>query len=97
MPILSNSIVTRPLTEAERAESGLHSTTFITDTRTLRHYYRLLPDGSMQCGSRSSLTGADADNPVHLERFKRRPLPQISKSTWHTYCLFLVGLGRCES
>jgi len=70
MPILSNSIVTRPLTEAERAEAGLHSTTFITDTRTLRHYYRLLPDGSMQCGSRSSLTGADADNPVHLERLK---------------------------
>ena len=48
MPILSNSIVTRPLTAAERAEAGLHSTTFITDTRTLRHYYRLLPDGSMQ-------------------------------------------------
>ena len=70
MPILSNSIVTRPLTAAERAEAGLHSTTFITDTRTLRHYYRLLPDGSMQCGSRSSLTGADADNPVHLERLK---------------------------
>ena len=42
MPILSNSIVTRPLTEAERAEAGLYSTTFITDTRTLRHYYRLL-------------------------------------------------------
>ncbi|HCK29946.1 MAG TPA: FAD-binding oxidoreductase [Acinetobacter ursingii] len=70
MPILSNSIVTRPLTAAERAEAGLHSTTFITDTRTLRHYYRLLPDGSMQCGSRSSLTGADANNPVHLERLK---------------------------
>ncbi len=70
MPILSNSIVTRPLTENERKQAGLNSTTFITDTRTLRHYYRLLPDGSVQCGSRSSLTGADANNPVHLERLK---------------------------
>lgn len=71
MPILSNSIVTRPLTAAELKEAGLHSTTFITDTRTLRHYYRLLPDGSVQCGSRSALTGADANNPVHLERLKK--------------------------
>ncbi|MBJ9424582.1 NAD(P)/FAD-dependent oxidoreductase [Acinetobacter seifertii] len=70
MPILSNSIVTRPLTSAELKQAGLKSTTFITDTRTLRHYYRLLPDGSVQCGSRSALTGADANNPVHLERLK---------------------------
>src|SRR3546814_6230339 len=52
MPILSNSVVTRPLTADERAEAGLKTTTFITDTRTLRFYYRLLPDGSMQTGSR---------------------------------------------
>ncbi|WEI19332.1 FAD-dependent oxidoreductase [Acinetobacter proteolyticus] len=70
MPILSNSIVTRPLTTQELKQAGLNSTTFITDTRTLRHYYRLLPDGSVQCGSRSALTGADANNPAHLERLK---------------------------
>jgi gamma-glutamylputrescine oxidase len=71
MPILSNSIVTRPLSLAERQQAGLHSTTFITDTRTLRHYYRLLPDGSVQCGSRSALTGADANNPLHLQRLQQ--------------------------
>lgn len=70
MPILSNSMVTRVLTPEERAEAGLKSTTFITDTRTLRFYYRLLPDGSMQIGSRSSVTGADAENPRHLELLK---------------------------
>ena len=70
MPILSNSMVTRVLTPEERAEAGLKSTTFITDTRTLRFYYRLLPDGSMQIGSRSSVTGADAKNPRHLELLK---------------------------
>ncbi len=67
MPILSNSLVTRVLTPEERAAAGLHSTTFVTDTRTLRFYYRLLPDGRMQIGSRSSITGADAPNPRHMQ------------------------------
>lgn len=66
MPILSNSLVTRVLTEQERRDAGLKSTTFVTDTRTLRFYYRLLPDGRMQIGSRSSITGADAQAPRHL-------------------------------
>ncbi|NYT63081.1 FAD-dependent oxidoreductase [Alcaligenaceae bacterium] len=70
MPILSNSMVTRVLTPQEREEAGLKSTTFITDTRTLRFYYRLLPDGSMQIGSRSALTGADAQNSRHLDLLK---------------------------
>lgn len=67
MPILSNSLVTRVLTPEERTAAGLHSTTFVTDTRTLRFYYRLLPDGRMQIGSRSSITGADAPNPRHMQ------------------------------
>ncbi|WP_235610829.1 NAD(P)/FAD-dependent oxidoreductase [Bordetella sp. H567] len=66
MPILSNSMVTRVLTPAEREAAGLRSTVFITDTRTLRFYYRLLPDGRMQIGSRSAVTGADARHPRHL-------------------------------
>lgn len=67
MPILSNSLVTRVLSPQERADAGLHSTTFITDTRTLRFYYRLLPDGRVQIGSRSSITGADAPAPRHMQ------------------------------
>ena len=51
----------------ERRAAGLHSTVFITDTRTLRFYYRLLPDGRLQIGSRSSITGADAPNPKHMQ------------------------------
>jgi gamma-glutamylputrescine oxidase len=81
MPILSNSMVTRPLTRDEREAAGLKSTVFITDTRTLRFYYRLLPDGSMQIGSRSALTGADAENGRHLELLKaglRRKFPSLA-------------------
>lgn len=67
MPILSNSIVTRPLTAAEIAATNFKTHQFITDTRTLRFYYRLLPDNRVQIGSRSAITGADATNGKHLD------------------------------
>jgi glycine/D-amino acid oxidase-like deaminating enzyme len=70
MPILSNNCVTRRLTAAEVAACNFKSETFLTDTRTLRFYYRLLKDGDghrLQLGSRSSVTGAEAEDPVHLK------------------------------
>ncbi|MEO6030732.1 MAG: FAD-binding oxidoreductase [Burkholderiaceae bacterium] len=70
MPILSNSVATRVLTDAELKACGFDkpkSHTFLTDTRTLRFYYRLLPDNRLQLGSRSSVTGAEAEDPVHLK------------------------------
>lgn len=67
MPILSNSLVTRPLTSNELEATNFRTTTFITDTRTLRFYYRKLPDNRVQIGSRSSITGADASNPRHMQ------------------------------
>lgn len=60
LPILSNSIVTRPLTPDEVKAVGFHTTQFATDTRVLRHYYRLMPDNRVQIGSRSAITGRDA-------------------------------------
>ena len=60
MPILSNSIVTRPLTSDEIKACNFKSKLILTDTRVLRHYYRLLPDNRVQIGSRSAITGADA-------------------------------------
>ena len=65
MPILSNSVVTRVLTEAELKACNFRSHTFMTDTRTLRFYYRLLKDNRLQLGSRSAVAGADAEDPVH--------------------------------
>ncbi len=67
LPILSNSLVTRPLTSDEIAATGFRSQTFMTDTRILRFYYRLLADNRLQIGSRSSINGADAENPRHLK------------------------------
>ena len=66
MPILSNSLVTRPLTAGEIAATSFRTTQVITDTRTLRFYYRRLPDNRVQIGSRSAITGADAPHPRHM-------------------------------
>ena len=60
LPILSNSMVTRPLTEAEIEATGFRTRQVLTDTRILRHYYRLLPDNRVQIGSRSAISGRDA-------------------------------------
>lgn len=67
MPILSNSMVTRPLTPAELDACNFRTNQVLTDTRTLRFYYRLLPDNRVQIGSRSAITGQDAPNARHLD------------------------------
>jgi taurine dehydrogenase large subunit len=66
-PVLSNSIVTRPMTAEEKRACNFLTSQVITDTRTLRFYYRRLPDDRVQIGSRSSITGADAENGKHLK------------------------------
>jgi glycine/D-amino acid oxidase-like deaminating enzyme len=67
LPVLSNSLVTRPLTAAEISATQFRSHVFLTDTRKLRFYYRLLKDNRLQIGSRSSIHGSDAGNPKHYQ------------------------------
>lgn len=67
LPILSNSLVTRPLSEQEITACNFRSNIFLTDTRTLRFYYRLLKNNRLQIGSRSAIGGADANAPRHLK------------------------------
>ncbi|PZX34424.1 FAD dependent oxidoreductase, Putative taurine dehydrogenase large subunit [Cupriavidus phytorum] len=89
-PILSNSIVTRPLTADELAACNFRTTQVITDTRILRHYYRLMPDGRLQIGSRSAITGNDAPQDQYKQKLiadMHRKFPalqgiQIDYSWW---------------
>ena len=69
-PVLSNCIVSRPLSSSELKEAGIKTTAGLTDSRTLRNYYRLLPDNRLQIGSRSALTGRAAVKDEHLQRLK---------------------------
>ncbi|WP_024303553.1 FAD-binding oxidoreductase [Pseudogulbenkiania sp. MAI-1] len=66
MPIMANSVVTRELTDDEVAACGFRSTLLTTDTRKLRYYYRYLPEKRLQIGTRSAISGGDAENPKHL-------------------------------
>lgn len=75
-PVLSNSVVTRPLTASELDDTGFRTSRAMTDTRILRHYYRKLPDQRIQIGSRGAITGIDAGKSRHysslLEGFFRK-------------------------
>lgn len=90
LPILSNSIVTRPLTPAEIEACNFRTHQVITDTRVLRHYYRLMPDNRVQIGSRSAISGQDAPQKKYedfLIRDLQRKFPalegiQIDYSWW---------------
>lgn len=75
LPVLSNSIVTRALTDDEVSACNMHTRQVITDTRILRHYYRLLPDNRLQIGSRSAITGRDAPN----EKYKNMLISDMQR------------------
>jgi len=55
LPVLSNIIVTRPLTEAERQSVNWLTYQKIWDTRHLLFYYRLLPDNRILFGARGGI------------------------------------------
>jgi glycine/D-amino acid oxidase-like deaminating enzyme len=60
LPVLTNIVVTRPLSEAERADQGWTDTTPSVDTLKLLHYFRLLPDGRFLFGGRGGLDARPA-------------------------------------
>ena len=63
LPVQSSVIVTRPLSASEQAAQGWTSDLMAYDSRTLLHYFRLMPDGrflfGMRGGSRAT-PGAEA-------------------------------------
>lgn len=70
LPILSNIIVTEPLSQQDIIAAGLHTHQVTMDTRILKYYYRLLPDKRLLFGGRGAVWGKDAENPVYAERLK---------------------------
>ncbi|SFC46587.1 NAD(P)/FAD-dependent oxidoreductase [Tropicimonas isoalkanivorans] len=60
MPVQSNILVTRPLTEEELAAQGWTSHQMCYDTRNLLHYFRLMPDRRMLFGLRGAVRATEA-------------------------------------
>ncbi len=60
LPVLSNIIVTRPLSEDEKAAQGWTSHIMSSDTKNLLHYFRLLPNNRFLFGSRGGTNSDQA-------------------------------------
>ncbi|MGB5559738.1 MAG: FAD-dependent oxidoreductase [Paracoccaceae bacterium] len=69
LPVQSNIIVTRELTEAEISE-GWHSDLMAYDTRNMLHYFRLLPERRFLFGMRGGIR-ADAAAQAEMQRAVR--------------------------
>jgi len=68
LPVLSQIIVTEPLSAAQLAACNLLTSQVVMDTRALKYYYRKLPDNRILFGGRGAITGADAANPFYAAR-----------------------------
>ncbi|QYJ84537.1 FAD-binding oxidoreductase [Shewanella mesophila] len=71
LPILSNIIVTQPLSSSQLSDAGLSTHQVTMDTRLLKYYYRLLPDNRLLFGGRGAISGKHSADPIHGERLKR--------------------------
>ncbi len=60
LPAFSTILVTRPLSQAERAAQGWTSEIMAFDSRTLLHYFRLLPCGRLLFGMRGGVSADPA-------------------------------------
>lgn len=95
LPVLSNIIVTRPLTQAERDSVSWKTTQKIWDSRRLLFYYRLLPDQRILFGARGGIEDTPAEHRYRkawLERRLRDMFPPLADLDtdyfWHGWvCL----------
>lgn len=82
MPAQSTVLVTRPLTQIERAAQGWTSDQMSYDTRNLLHYFRLMPDGRFLFGMRGGLRSspkAEAAIRMQVQRDFKRMFPAWSE------------------
>jgi len=68
LPVLSQIIVTEPLSDEQIAASNFLSSNVVMDTRALKYYYRKLPDNRILFGGRGAITGKSADDPYYANR-----------------------------
>lgn len=72
LPALSNIVVTRPLTDVERAALNWTTTLPISDSRNLLFYYRQLPDRRILFGARGGIEDTAASRASHRLWLERR-------------------------
>ena len=68
LPVLSQIIVTEPLTDEQIAACNFLTSNVVMDTRALKYYYRKLPDNRLLFGGRGAITGKNAEDPYYASR-----------------------------
>ncbi|REL25816.1 FAD-binding oxidoreductase [Thalassotalea euphylliae] len=68
LPVLSQIIVTEPLTEAQIHACNWQTNNVVMDTRALKYYYRKLPDNRILFGGRGAITGKGAEHDYYPKR-----------------------------
>ena len=88
LPVLSNVIVTRPMTREEKEAANFRSAAPVADTRRVLFYYRRLPDDRILMGGRGPIDERTVDRPEWRERLLRalrRKFPPLSGLTVDRY------------
>lgn len=67
-PVLSSILVTPPLSEQQLQSVGMRAGLMVMDTRSLKYYYRLLPDNRLLFGGRGAIAGKDANTYVSQQK-----------------------------
>ena len=79
LPVISNIIVTRALTEQEIDQHNFKTFSPIANTKNLLYYYRKLPDNRILFGTRGDLSGSDQSNlnmSKKMEKFLKDIFPK---------------------
>ena len=76
IPVMSNIVVTRPLTESELAAQNWRTETPCANTRNLLFYYRMLPGRRFLFGARGDTTGKPEDG-ARMRRYMERRLGEV--------------------
>lgn len=72
IPAVSSILVTRPITQEEQRMQGWTTRHMTYDSRTLLHYFRLLPDGRMMFGGRGANTGEQAEQNEFFKQLRQQ-------------------------
>lgn len=79
IPVMSNIVVTRPLTDGERAAQNWLTETPCANTRHLLFYYRMLPSRRFLFGARGDLTGKPEDG-AKMRAFMERRIGEVFRA-----------------
>ncbi|MET4808275.1 FAD-binding oxidoreductase [Limibacillus sp. MBR-115] len=71
LPVMSNIVVTRPMTLEEKQAGNFVTSDCMSDARTLLHYYRRLPDDRIMLGGKGPVRATPRQMAAHRQELLR--------------------------